>query len=74
MEKWYCELSQKIISDVITLCYHQIILKSVKNILVLTHLTPKMKSIETSQLIYKANQLTGFCIMATLAFNELMEK
>ena len=74
MEKWYCELLQKIISDVITLCYGQVILKSVKNILFLTHLTPKIKSIETSQLIYKANQLTCFYIMAALVFNELMEK
>ena len=28
--------------------------------------------IETSQMIFFANQLTGFYIMATLAFNELM--
>ena len=28
--------------------------------------------IETSQLICKASQLTGFYMMATLAFNELM--
>ena len=27
--------------------------------------------IETSQLIWRANQLTGFYMMATLAFNEL---
>ena len=29
-------------------------------------------NIETSQLICTANQLTGFCVMATLAFNELI--
>ena len=29
--------------------------------------------IETSQLICSANQLTGFYMTATLAFNELME-
>ena len=29
--------------------------------------------IETSQLIYSANQLTGFYMMATLAFNELID-
>ena len=28
--------------------------------------------IETSQLIWRANQLTGFYMMATLAFNELV--
>ena len=28
--------------------------------------------IENSQLIYSANQLTGFYVMATLAFNELI--
>ena len=28
--------------------------------------------IETSQLICRANQLTGFYMMATLAFNELI--
>ena len=28
---------------------------------------------ETSQLICRANQMTGFYIMATLAFNELMQ-
>ena len=28
--------------------------------------------IETSQLICRANELTGFYMMATLAFNELM--
>ena len=30
------------------------------------------RHIETSHLICKANQLTGFCMMATLAFNKLM--
>ena len=30
------------------------------------------RHIETSHLICKANQLTGFCMMGTLAFNKLM--
>ena len=30
------------------------------------------RHIETSQLICRANQLTGFYMMATLAFNELI--
>ena len=32
---------------------------------------PKLNHIETSQLIYHANQLTGFYMMETLEFNEL---
>ena len=35
-------------------------------------LNTKVAIVETSQLICSANQLTGFYIMATLAFNELM--
>ena len=35
-------------------------------------LKTKVTIVETSQLICSANQLTGFYIMATLAFNELM--
>ena len=34
-------------------------------------LNAKVAIIETSQLIYRANQLTGFYMIATLAFNEL---
>ena len=37
-----------------------------------TQETQSWHHIETSQLICRANQLTGFHIMATLAFNELM--
>ena len=37
----------------------------------LTHETPKLYHIGTSQLICCENQLTGFYMMATLAFNEL---
>ena len=33
---------------------------------------PVLPHIETSQLIYCANQLSGFCMRATLAFNGLM--
>ena len=34
---------------------------------------PKLHHIETSQLICTANQLTGFYMMATLEFNELIQ-
>ena len=40
----------------------------------LTHWTPKLPHIETSQLICEANQLTGLYIMATLVFNELIQR
>ena len=37
----------------------------------LTHYMPVLPSIETSQLICCANQLTGFYMRVTLAFNRL---
>ena len=41
-------------------------------LLKLIHQTPQScHHIETSQLIYRSNQLTGFCMVITLAFNEL---
>ena len=44
-------------------CFHQLIPYLIKR--------QSCHHIETSQLICSANQLTGFCMIATLAFNEL---
>ena len=39
---------------------------------VLNPLNASVTLIETSQLIYRPNQLTGFCMRATLTFNGLI--
>ena len=40
----------------------------------LTRETLKLPYIETSQLIFRTNQLTGFYIMSTVAFNMLINR